>query len=138
MGTAWILERAHVQSRRRAFSPPLLIAADIAALAGFCYLTSSPEQLHRILLLGFLSMQLGVFYFGRAQGIARRGLTIAAYLLFTLGVPAFVPGAAADGDGRRVQRDALRDHQHGARLHVRQLSRADGRAARVLQRREAE
>ena len=46
--------------------PALLLGADIAALAGFCYLTSPPQELHRILLLGFLSMQLGVFYFGRA------------------------------------------------------------------------
>ena len=37
-------------------------------------------------------MQLGVFYFGRAQGALAAGLTIAAYLLFALGVPAFVPG----------------------------------------------
>ena len=59
---------ARRRARRLACLPSLLIATDIAALAGFCYLTSSPQELHRILLLGFLSMQLGVFYFGRAPG----------------------------------------------------------------------
>jgi diguanylate cyclase (GGDEF)-like protein len=91
MGTSWVLGRSETNGPVRVFAP-LLIAADIAALAGFCYLTSSPAELHRILLLGFLSMQLGVFYFGRAQGTLAAVLTIGAYLLFTLGVPAFVPG----------------------------------------------
>jgi diguanylate cyclase (GGDEF)-like protein len=91
MGTARVLEGSTSSAPARVLAP-LLIAADIAALAGFCYLTSPPQQLHRILLLGFLSMQLGVFYFGRAQGILAAGLTIAAYLLFTLGVRPFVPG----------------------------------------------
>jgi diguanylate cyclase (GGDEF)-like protein len=68
------------------------LTTDIAALAGFVYLTSAPQQFHRILLLGFLSIQLGVFYFGRVQGTLAAVLTIAAYLLVALGVTAFVPG----------------------------------------------
>jgi diguanylate cyclase (GGDEF)-like protein len=72
--------------------PSLLLAADIAALAGFVYFTSPPQQFHRILLLGFLSMQLGVFYFGRYQGAIAAVLTIAAYLLLTVVLPGFVPG----------------------------------------------
>jgi diguanylate cyclase (GGDEF)-like protein len=67
LSTAWALERAPARAAR-SWIPSLLLTADIAALAGFVYLTSAPEQFHRILLLGFLSMQLGVFYFGRAQG----------------------------------------------------------------------
>lgn len=91
MSTAWILRRSPSQTAGRWF-PSLLLAADIAALSGFCYLTSAPQQQHRILLLGFLSMQLGVFYFGRRQGWLAAGLTIVAYLWGTLGVVPFVPG----------------------------------------------
>jgi diguanylate cyclase (GGDEF)-like protein len=76
--------------------PALLLATDIAALAGFCYLTSEPREFHRILLLGFLSTQLGVFYFGRMHGWIAAGLTIAAYLVFSLGVNPYVPGPPAD------------------------------------------
>ncbi len=72
--------------------PVLLLTTDIAALAGFCYLTSTPQELHRILLLGFLSMQLGVFYFGRVHGWIAAGLIITSYLVFTLGVGPYVPG----------------------------------------------
>jgi diguanylate cyclase (GGDEF)-like protein len=89
--TAWILDRSSSRAAQ-SWIPSLLLTADIAALAGFIYLTSAPEQFHRILLLGFLSMQLGVFYFGRAHGTFAALLTIAAYLLFAAGVPAFVPG----------------------------------------------
>jgi diguanylate cyclase (GGDEF)-like protein len=91
LSTAWALERAPSRAAR-SWIPSLLLTADIAALAGFVYLTSAPEQFHRILLLGFLSMQLGVFYFGRAQGTLAALLTIGAYLLAALGMPAFVPG----------------------------------------------
>lgn len=91
MSTAWILE--HNRSRTaQTWFPSLLIAADIAALAGFCYLTSAPQQLHRILILGFLSMQLGVFYFGRRHGWIAASLTMVAYLIFSLGVAPFIPG----------------------------------------------
>jgi diguanylate cyclase (GGDEF)-like protein len=91
MSTAWILQ--HNRSRlAQIWFPSLLVTADIAALAGFCYLTSEPLQLHRILLLGFLSMQLGVFYFGRRHGTLAAALTVVAYFVFTLGVPAFIPG----------------------------------------------
>jgi len=89
--TAWILDRSSSRAAQ-SWIPSLLLTADIAALAGFIYLTSAPEQFHRILLLGFLSMQLAVFYFGRAHGTLAALLTIAAYLLFAVGVPAFVPG----------------------------------------------
>jgi diguanylate cyclase (GGDEF)-like protein len=96
MSTAWILQ--HNASRAaQTWFPSLLLTADIAALAGFCYLTSAPLQLHRILLLGFLSIQLGVFYFGRRHGLLAASLTVVAYLVFTLGVPAFIPGPPPTG-----------------------------------------
>lgn len=91
MSTAWFLQ--YQQSRlSQAWFPSLLLTADIAALAGFCYLTSAPAQLHRILLLGFLSMQLGVFYFGRGHGSLAAALTVLAYLVLSLGVPPFITG----------------------------------------------
>jgi diguanylate cyclase (GGDEF)-like protein len=91
MSTAWVLQHRPSDAAQTWF-PSLLLTADIAALAGFCYLTSAPSQLHRILLLGFLSMQLGVFYFGRWHGTLAASLTVIAYVLFSLGVPSFVPG----------------------------------------------
>ncbi len=91
MSTAWILQHNRSPAAQTWF-PSLLIATDIAALAGFCYLTSAPQQLHRILLLGFLSMQLGVFYFGRKHGWLAASLTMVAYLVFVLGVPPFIAG----------------------------------------------
>jgi diguanylate cyclase (GGDEF)-like protein len=92
VATSWALGRPVSLAMQRGF-PALLLTADIAALAGFVYLTSTPQQFHRILLLGFLSMQLGVFYFGRRQGFLAAVLTIAAYVIFALAVPPFVPGA---------------------------------------------
>ena len=91
LSTSVIVQRAPVGTIG-SFFPVLLLTTDIAALAGFCYLTSAPQELHRILLLGFLSMQLGVFYFGRLHGWIAAGLTIASYLLFSLGVSPYVPG----------------------------------------------
>ncbi len=91
MATTWMLQ--HSPSRRvQLWFPSLLLTADIGALATFCYLTSTPEQMHRILLLGFLSMQLGVFYFGRRHGSLAAALTVVAYVAATLRMPEFVTG----------------------------------------------
>lgn len=77
----------------REWFPSLLLTADTLTLAGFIYLTSPPAELHRILLFGFLSVQLGVFYFGRRHGTLAAALTAVAYLVFTIGVPPYVAGA---------------------------------------------
>ncbi|HEX3867792.1 MAG TPA: GGDEF domain-containing protein [Gemmatimonadaceae bacterium] len=90
LGTTWMLLHGPSLRAQAAF-PTVLIAADIIALAGVCYLTSAPDQMHRILLLGFLSMQIGVFYFGWQHGAFAATLTVVAYLICTLGPP-FVPG----------------------------------------------
>lgn len=91
MITASILKRSPAHRSGRWF-PSLLLSADITTLAGFCFLTSPPQQFHRILLIGFLSMQLSVFHFGRRQGTLAIVLTILAYLAFTLVLPPFVLG----------------------------------------------
>jgi len=91
MATSWILR--HDPARiAQAWFPSLLLTADIITLAGFVYLTSPPTQFHRILLLGFLSTQLGVFYFGRRHGSLAAGLTVVAYLIVAFVVPPYVAG----------------------------------------------
>lgn len=96
MSTSWILQR---ESRRAPLTwlPALLLTADVVTLAGFVYLTSPPVQFHRILLIGFLSMQLAVFYFGRTHGYVAAGSTVVAYLAFTLLVPPYVAGSRPPG-----------------------------------------
>jgi diguanylate cyclase (GGDEF)-like protein len=91
MATATILIRSP-ESKPGASFPSLLLATDVVALAGFCYLTSAPTQLYRILLLGFLVLQLGAFYFGRFQGTLASLFTIGAYVLVTAVLPPFVDG----------------------------------------------
>jgi diguanylate cyclase (GGDEF)-like protein len=91
MISAWILQRWRGRVAQTSF-PSLLLTADIVTLAGFVYLTSTPNQMHRILLFGFLSMQLGVFYFGRRHGTLAAVLTAVAYVSFALLVPAYVAG----------------------------------------------
>lgn len=89
MATSWVLR--HKPGRfAQVWFPSLLLTADIIALSSFVYLTSSTQAMHRILLLGFLSMQLGVFYFGRRHGTLAAGLTIIAYLVALLALPPFV------------------------------------------------
>jgi diguanylate cyclase (GGDEF)-like protein len=93
MSTAWILQ--HNPGRRaQAWFPSLLLAVDIIALSGYVYLTSPPYEAYRILLFGFLSMQLGVFYFGRRHGSLAALMTIAAYLMVTAVLVPMVPGVA--------------------------------------------
>src|SRR5439155_25052440 len=52
--TSWQLQRS-ASGWQVAWFPAFMVVADIATLAGFCYLTSAPMQAHRVLLLGFLS-----------------------------------------------------------------------------------
>lgn len=80
--------------KARAWFPSLLLAMDIITLSGYVYLTSPPYQAYRILLFGFMSMQLGVFYFGRRHGTLAALLTIGVYLLVTAVLVPMVPGAS--------------------------------------------
>jgi diguanylate cyclase (GGDEF)-like protein len=93
LATSTVVRRAQATSVGPIF-PTLLLAADIAALSGFCYFTSAPQELNRVLLLGFLSMQLGVFYFGRTHGWLGAGLTAAAYLVLVIAAPPYLAGPA--------------------------------------------
>jgi diguanylate cyclase (GGDEF)-like protein len=93
MSTSWILQH-DPGPRARAWFPSLLLAMDIITLSGYVYLTSPPYQAYRILLFGFLSMQLGVFYFGRRHGSLAALFTVTAYLLVTAVLVPMVPGTA--------------------------------------------
>jgi diguanylate cyclase (GGDEF)-like protein len=93
MSTAYVL-RHQPGPRSRAWFPSLLLAMDIITLSGFVYLTSPPYLAYRILLFGFLSMQLGVFYFGRRHGTLAALLTVAAYLVVSAVLVPMVPGAS--------------------------------------------
>jgi diguanylate cyclase (GGDEF)-like protein len=93
MSTSYILLH-DPRPRSQAWFPSLLLATDIITLSGFVYLTSPPYQAYRILLFGFLSMQLGVFYFGRRHGWLAAFLTVGAYLLVTVVLVPMVPGQA--------------------------------------------
>ncbi|MGH7663780.1 MAG: diguanylate cyclase [Gemmatimonadaceae bacterium] len=70
----------------------LVLLADVAMLSALIYLSATPSQFHRILLLGFLVLQLTVFYFGRRQGYWAMLLVLFAYLVTSLAVPPYVPG----------------------------------------------
>lgn len=88
--TSWILGHRPGHFAQTWF-PSLLIAADTAMLAGFVYLTTPQFQMYRILLFGFMTMQLGVFYFGRRHGSLAAALTVIAYFAASLLTP-FVAG----------------------------------------------
>jgi diguanylate cyclase (GGDEF)-like protein len=90
LSTTWVLRHAPPPSVQAIF-PSVLLAADIAALTGVCYLTSPQHEMHRVLLVGLLSTQLSVFYFGRKLGALSAGFAVVAYLVATLGPP-FVAG----------------------------------------------
>ncbi len=134
--TARVLRRNPVTPMQVWF-PSLLLTADILTISGFMYLTSPPEQMSRVLLFGFLSMQLAVFYFGRWHGTGAAVLTAIAYLTFAIGVPAYVPGPRPTplGVGFNV---ALYAFLCTLVVYTfRKLSRTYGLAAHVLQSRRA-
>jgi diguanylate cyclase (GGDEF)-like protein len=91
MGTAWLLLRSS-DSVPAPWVPAVMLGADVAMISGFTFFTSPPQELHRILLLGFLSVQLGAFYFGNRHGTLAAALSVAAYLALIF-APAFVAGA---------------------------------------------
>jgi len=93
MITAWLLQRPSTQGIQLWF-PALLVTADVATLAGFAYLTTPPNQFYRLLILVLMSVQLGVFYFGRRNGSLAAALGVAAYLAMCLVLPPFVAGPA--------------------------------------------
>ena len=72
--------------------PVVTLLADLMMISALVYFTAPPSQFHRILLLGFLGLQLTVFYFGRDLGIASALATVASYLLTSRVIPPWVAG----------------------------------------------
>jgi diguanylate cyclase (GGDEF)-like protein len=91
MGMAYVLQRSP-DAVPGSWVPSLMLAADVAMVAGFAYLTSTPTELHRILMLGILSVQLGSFYFGQKHGALAAAMIMIAYVSLVVAAPVFVPG----------------------------------------------
>ncbi len=96
--TAWMLRHMRSTALHASF-PWVLALADVAAIAGCCYLSSAPQQLDRILLLGLLPVQVAAFYFGRRHGAFAAALAIVAFLVLALFAAPFVDGPAATRRG---------------------------------------
>jgi diguanylate cyclase (GGDEF)-like protein len=78
--------------RLRIWVPGVVVLADLALVTALIYLSSPPSQFHRVLLLGFLVVQLAVFYFGRTLGIMATALTVTSYVCCSLFVRPYVDG----------------------------------------------
>ena len=89
--SSWYLKRS-VGQRLVPWLTVIITLSDVTMITGMAMLSSPPSQLHRVLLLGFLVIQLTVFYFGIRLGTWSTLLVIAAYLLSSLVLPPLVPG----------------------------------------------
>jgi len=73
--------------------PPLVLLADVGMVTAMVYWSATPEEFYRVLLLGFLVLQLTVFYFGTVLGAGAAVLIVAAYVGGSLFFPPGLPGA---------------------------------------------
>ncbi|NUQ21736.1 MAG: GGDEF domain-containing protein [Gemmatimonadaceae bacterium] len=89
-----MIERRTPESGLPAIIPIVTLLADLMMVAALVYFSAPPSQFHRILILGFLGLQLTVFYFGRPLGIAAAVATVAIYIGASRFVPPHVPGPA--------------------------------------------
>ena len=72
--------------------PIVTLIADLAMISALVYYTAPPSQFHRILILGFLGLQLTVFYFGSGLGIAAAAITVGSYILTSRILPPHIAG----------------------------------------------
>ena len=91
IAAAWYVARTSAD-RMREWLPDAILVSDVAVIAALIYLSGPPAQFYRILLLGFLVLQLTVFYFGRRSGVLAALMLLAAYVGLSLVVPSFIPG----------------------------------------------
>ena len=73
--------------------PWLVLAADVLAVGSAVYFSASPAHYYRILLLGFLVVQLAAFYFGSRYAIVSTIALVALYLAGIYALPPWVDGA---------------------------------------------
>ena len=91
IAAAWYVARTRANRMRR-WLPDAILVSDVAVISALIYLSGPPAQFYRILLLGFLVLQLTVFYFGRRSGVLAGIMILAAYVGLSLVVPSFIPG----------------------------------------------
>ena len=72
--------------------PAVMLLADNLLLASLVYFSSPPVHFYRILIFGFLALQLTVLYFGAGSGAWTAGLTLASYLILSLVADPYVSG----------------------------------------------
>ncbi|HET9004127.1 MAG TPA: diguanylate cyclase [Gemmatimonadaceae bacterium] len=92
-----ILERPPEKGETKALPrgvATVTLMADLLMVSALVYFSAPPSQFHRILILGFLGLQLTVFYFGRGLGIATAVATLGAYIIASRFVPPHVAGPA--------------------------------------------
>lgn len=73
--------------------PWVVVVVDQAMIAASVYVSAPPAEYHRILILGFLVVQLTAFHFGQRLGSWAAALTLAGYVVLSRLVPPFVEGA---------------------------------------------
>jgi diguanylate cyclase (GGDEF)-like protein len=83
--TAQVVRRAKIVHDVRL--PAFLITADVLAVSALIWISGSPSDSARMLVLGLLIVQLAVFYFGRALGSYSAVITGIAYLIVALVLP---------------------------------------------------
>ena len=72
--------------------PAVMLAVDMSMVASLVYFSAPPAQFYRLLLFGFLLLQLAVFYFGTQLGLWAGALTVGAYVLGSMVVPPYFDG----------------------------------------------
>ena len=72
--------------------PWLVLAVDVLAVASAIYFSASPIHYYRILLLGFLVVQLAAFYFGARYAIVTTVALVGAYLAGLYAIEPWVEG----------------------------------------------
>ena len=87
-----MLDRRTPESGLPKIIPAVTLLADLLMVSALVYFSAPPSQFHRILILGFLGLQLTVFYFGRGLGIASGIATIATYIVASRYLPMHIAG----------------------------------------------
>ncbi|MFL5580692.1 MAG: diguanylate cyclase [Gemmatimonadaceae bacterium] len=77
--------------------PALVQVVDVLVGAAYVHFVAPPAHAYFVLLVGFLVLQLTVFYFGRASGAGVAAVTGVAYAALAYVVPPQVPGERPAG-----------------------------------------
>jgi diguanylate cyclase (GGDEF)-like protein len=89
--TAWFLKHGSPKGIPPSL-PAVVLGFDMAMMSSLVYFSTPPAQFHRILLLGFLVLQLTVFYFGMGAGVWAWLVTMGVYAMGSFVLPPWVSG----------------------------------------------